>query len=122
MQIGVSMKELVIIIRPEKLEIVKAIIDDKKLGGMTISSVMGCGTQRGVSEDFTNEIKGFKTTINLLPKIKIEVVVRDDIVEELILEIEEKVRTNHVGDGKIFIRTIEDAIRIRTGERGDKVL
>jgi nitrogen regulatory protein P-II 1 len=67
MQIGVSMKELVIIIRPEKLEIVKAIIDDKKLGGMTISSVMGCGTQRGVdSEEFTNEIKGFKTTINLL--------------------------------------------------------
>ena len=114
MQIGVSMKELVIIIRPEKLEIVKAIIDDKKLGGMTISSVMGCGTQRGVSEDFT--------TINLLPKIKVEVVVTDDIVEELILEIEEKVRTNHVGDGKIFIRTIEDAIRIRTGERGDKVL
>jgi len=116
------MKELVVIIRPEKLETVKEILDNKQCGGMTISSVMGCGTQRGVSESFVNQIKGFKTNINLLPKIRVEVVVNDDVVEDLAMEICEKVRTDHVGDGKIFIRNIEEAIRIRTGERGNKAL
>ena len=67
------MKELAIIIRPEKLEKVKKILDSPSSGGMTISSVMGCGVQRGVAE-VVNEIKGLKTTINLLPKIKVEVV------------------------------------------------
>lgn len=116
------MKELVIIIRPEKLEIVKEILDRKKCGGMTISSVMGCGTQRGVSEEYVNQIKGFKTNINLLPKIRVEAVVNDDMADDLVIEISDKVRTAQVGDGKIFIRNIEDAIRIRTGERGNKAL
>lgn len=119
-----SMKELVMVIRPEKLEIIKEILDLKQCGGMTISSVMGCGTQRGMVEstDSVNLIKGFKMNINLLPKIRVEVVVEDAIVEALILEILEKVGTAHVGDGKIFIRNIEDAVRIRTGERGNKAL
>ncbi|MBS6600120.1 MAG: P-II family nitrogen regulator [Clostridium sp.] len=115
------MKELVMIIRPEKLETVKEIIDNIHCGGMTISTVMGCGAQRGVVGT-VNEIKGFKTNINLLPKIKVEVVVEDDLVEDLILEVQDKVSTGAAGDGKIFIRNIDGAVRIRTGERGNKAL
>lgn len=119
------MKELVMVIRPEKLETVKTILEAFHFGGMTISTVMGCGTQKGVIEEnvkVVNEIKGYKTTINLLPKIRVEVVVPDKMAEDIILEIRDKVATGHVGDGKIFIRNIEDAIRIRTGERGKKAL
>ena len=115
------MKEIILIIRPEKLEVLKSILDEKNCGGMTISTVMGCGTQKGTVEG-VNEIKGFKTTINLLPKVRVEVVVEDSNVEQIILDVGEKVATGHVGDGKIFIRNIEEAIRIRTGERGEKAL
>ena len=66
---------MVLIIRPEMLEELKSILDEIHCGGMTISSVMGCGTQKGVVENGVNQIKGFKTTINLLPKIRVEVVV-----------------------------------------------
>lgn len=117
------MKELVMIIRPEKLEEIKKILDDIHCGGMTLSTVMGCGTQKGsVIEDGVNEIKGFKTTINLLPKIRVEVVVEDKDVEPVIMKVREVCATNHVGDGKIFVRNIEEAVRIRTGERGTKAL
>lgn len=119
----VEMKELVMIIRPEKLEEIKKILDDVHCGGMTLSTVMGCGTQKGtVSEAGVNEIKGFKTTINLLPKIRVEVVVEDKEVEPVIMKVREVCATNHVGDGKIFVRNIEEAVRIRTGERGTKAL
>lgn len=115
------MKELVMIIKPEKLEILKNILDQYHCGGMTISSVMGCGVQRGATE-YVNEIKGFKTKINLLPKIKVEVVVEDVKVQDMLLVIQEKISTGTVGDGKIFVRNIEDVVRIRTGERGEKAL
>ncbi|MBC5713563.1 P-II family nitrogen regulator [Roseburia sp. BX1005] len=115
------MKEIVMIIRPEKLEDVKSILDSIHCGGMTISTVMGCGTQKG-STAGVNEIKGFKTTINLLPKIRVEVVVEDKLVDKIILAVREKLATDHVGDGKIFIRNIEEVVRIRTGERGEKAL
>ena len=118
-----TMKELVIIIRPEKLEKVKEILDMMHCGGMTISSVMGCGTQKGVVEENTvNVIKGFKTNINLLPKIRVEAVVKDGVVEDIITELRDKIITGHVGDGKLFIRNVEDAVRLRTGERGNKAL
>ena len=110
------MKELMIIIRPEKLETVKNIMEEMGCGGMTISSVMGCGTQKGYDEEsgpYQNQIKGFKTTINLLPKIR---------VEPVIARIREELAEGHVGDGKIFIRSVEDVVRIRTGERGKKAL
>ena len=115
------MKELVLIIRPEKLEDVKAILDENNSNGMTISTVMGCGTQKGDVYG-VNQIKGFKTNINLLPKIRVEVVVEDSSVEPIIMQVREKIATGHVGDGKIFIRNIEDVVRIRTGERGGKAL
>ena len=90
------MKEMVIIIRPEKLEKVKQIMDHEKLGGISISSVMGCGTQRGVEET------GVQSAVpaNLLPKIRVQIV----------LEV------------KIFVRDVEDAVRIRTGEHGNRAL
>ena len=119
------MKELVILIRPEKLEDIKKVLDDFNCGGMTLSTAMGCGTQKGItadSEQAVNEIKGFKTTINLLPKVRVEVVIDDKDVEKIIEKVRETCVTGHVGDGKIFIRDIEDVIRIRTGERGTKAL
>ena len=117
------MKELVIIVRPEKLETLKNLLDSTGCGGMTIESVMGCGVQKGFDEEnAVNVIKGFKTNINLLPKIRVEVVVEDAIVDVLVAEIRDRMMTGHVGDGKIFVRPIEDAIRIRTGERGSKAL
>ena len=115
------MKELVMIIRPEKLEEVKSILDEIKCGGMTISSVMGCGAQKG-SVEGVNVIKGFKTNINLLPKIRVEVVLNEKDVEKVIMSVRERIATGNYGDGKIFIRNIEETIRIRTGERGDKAI
>ena len=119
------MKELVILIRPKNLEKVKKILDDINCGGMTLSTAMGCGTQKGIAadeEETVNEIRGLKTTINLLPKVKVEVVVEDKDVEPIIEKLRETCVTGHVGDGKIFVRNIEEVIRIRTGERGSKAL
>jgi nitrogen regulatory protein P-II 1 len=116
-------KELVFIIRAEKLEVVKEILDEHGCGGMTVSTAMGCGTQRGFTdEDMVREIKGYKIKINLLPKIKVEAVVEDDIVESILLDAKERIATGKVGDGKIFILPVEDAMRIRTGERGDSAI
>lgn len=118
------MKELSIIIKPEKLEMLKQIVEAHHCNGMTISTVMGCGTQKGYADDEVgvHTLKGMNTNINLLPKIRIEVVLPDEHLKDLITDICEKVSSGHVGDGKIFVRNIEDAIRIRTGEHGNKVL
>ena len=117
------MKEMIMIIRPEKLEDIKKILDELNCGGMTLSTVMGCGTQKGASAvGSVNEIKGLKTTINLLPKIKVEVVVDDKNVDRIINEVREVCATDHVGDGKIFVKPVDEAVRIRTGERGVKAL
>ncbi len=123
------MKELVMLVRPERLEDIKAILDEINCGGMTLSTAMGCGTQKGISDvveegadKSVNELNGFRTTINLLPKVKAEVVVEDRFVEPIIAKVREVCATDHVGDGKIFIRNVEDAVRIRTGERGDRAL
>ncbi|MCR4801765.1 MAG: P-II family nitrogen regulator [Lachnospiraceae bacterium] len=118
------MKELEIVIRPEKLEDIKTILDEVNCGGMTLSTVMGCGTQKGISAEGESitEFKGLKTTINLLPKVKVEVVVENTNVEEIIEKVREVCATDHVGDGKIFIKDVEEVVRIRTGERGLKAL
>ena len=112
------MKEMVIIIRPEKLEKVKQIMDHEKLGGISISSVRGCGTQRGGEET------GVQSAVpaNLLPKIRVQIVLEDEKVEDIIARIRDEVATGHVGDGKIFVRDVEDAVRIRTGEHGNRAL
>ena len=112
------MKKLEIIIKPEKLESLKNILDDCEASGLMITNIMGYGNQKG----YTRMYRGTTYNVNLLPKVKVETVVADDAAEkeDLILEINsvEEISTGNYGDGKIFIYNIEDVVRIRTGERG----
>ncbi len=114
------MKRLEIIIRPEKLEELKEILNQFKIGGLTVLSVMGCGNQKG---DPNATLKGLKVkNINLIPKILCIVAVRDDDVEKMLESVYEKISSGRVGDGKVFVEPMDDAMRIRTGERGAKAL
>ena len=109
------MKQLELIIRTDELEKVKIILVDRfSCGGMTVSNVMGCGNQKG----FTDEYTGVRSNVNLLPKIKIEVIVKDEDVETIIDNICDEIVTGKSGDGKIIIKAVEDVVRIRTKERG----
>ncbi len=110
------MKEITMYIKPEKLETVKDILQSHGCGGMSVMSIMGCGIQLG--ETTPVEFKGLRTKINLIPKIKVEVIVKDELVEAILLEIRDKIATGQVGDGKVIIKNVEDVMRIRTGERG----
>ncbi|RUM49862.1 MAG: P-II family nitrogen regulator [Hydrogenothermus sp.] len=112
------MKKIEAIIKPFKLDEVKEAISELGNFGMTISEVKGFGRQKGHTELY----RGAEYVIDFLPKIKIEIVVDDDMVEKVVEVISESARTGKVGDGKIFIIPIEDAIRIRTGERGEIAL
>lgn len=106
------MKKIEAIIRPAKLEDVKEALSRYGIKGMTVSQVMGCGLQKGR----VGVYRGQKYDMNLLPKVKIEIVIKDRCVEEVVQIICEAARTGEVGDGKIFVHHIENAIRIRTGE------
>ena len=112
------MKKLEIIIKPEKLEDLKGILDSCGAPGLMISNIMGYGTQKG----YTQMYRGTKYTVNLLPKVKVETVVAEEIVEAIISKVTEQITTGNYGDGKIFVYDVEDAVRIRTGERGDEAL
>lgn len=112
------MKKLEIIIKPEKLEDLKGILDSCGAHGLMISNIMGYGTQKG----YTQMYRGTKYTVNLLPKVKVETVVTEEIVEAIISKVTEQITTGNYGDGKIFVYDVEDAVRIRTGERGDEAL
>ena len=112
------MKKLEIIIEPEKLEDLKGILDNCGAHGLMISNIMGYGTQKG----YTQMYRGTKYTVNLLPKVKVETVVTEEIVEAIISKVTEQITTGNYGDGKIFVYDVEDAVRIRTGERGDEAL
>lgn len=112
------MKKLEFIIRPEKLEDIKEVLYDMEISGMTVTMVSGCGTQKGKQEIY----RGVVYNINLLPKIKVETVVKDDIAERLCDAIIKRLRTGNIGDGKIFVYDVENAIRVRTGDYGDKAL
>ena len=106
------------IIRPEKLEDVKETLNELEIFGMTVTMISGCGKQKGRK----NIYRGTESTINLLPKIKVETVVHDEAVAQLIAKITEKIQTGEVGDGKIFVYNVEQAVKIRTGESGDDAL
>lgn len=108
------MKKVEAFIRPQKIQEIKEVLKDLKLNGMSVSQIMGCGNQKGWTEYF----RGAEVDVNFLPKVKVELVVEDDQVEEVIRKIIEASRTGEIGDGKIFISDILDAVRIRTGERG----
>ena len=108
------MKKIECIIRPEKLDEVKEALNEAGIMGLTVTDVLGCGRQKGRKEVY----RGIEYTLNLLPKIKIETVVKDEDVEKIAKIIIETAKTGLIGDGKIFISTIDDVYRIRTGETG----
>ncbi len=112
------MKKIEAVIRPSKLEEVKEALNEYGIQGMTVTQVMGCGKQKGR----VNVYRGQEYTINLLPKIKIEIILRDNRVDEVIDLISKTARTGEVGDGKIFVYPVENAVRIRTGESGDEAV
>ena len=93
----------------------KAALTELGVVGMTVQDVRGCGKQKGVTAMY----RGMEYTMTLLPKVKIDLVLRDDQVEEVVETLLQVARTGELGDGKIFITNLEDVIRIRTGERGD---
>ncbi|MDP4153744.1 MAG: P-II family nitrogen regulator [Bacillota bacterium] len=107
------------IIRPDKIAGVKDAISNFGVHGMTVTEVIGCGFQMGHTEELNWNTE---LNINLLPKTKIEMVVPDEIVEQVISAIIKAAKTGEIGDGKIFTSPITDAIRIRTEERGDKAI
>jgi nitrogen regulatory protein P-II 1 len=112
------MKRIECIIRPMKLDEVKIGLGEIGVTGMTVSDVRGMGRQRGHRESY----RGAAYTIDLPTKVKIEMIVRDEDVEEVIETVLMHARTGEPGDGKIFVLPMEEAIRIRTEERGDDVL
>ncbi|GAB6179653.1 P-II family nitrogen regulator [Desulfotomaculum defluvii] len=112
------MKKIEAIIRPSKLEDVKEALAEYGVKGMTVTQVMGCGKQKGR----VNVYRGQEYTINLLPKVKLEIILRNSLVDEVVDLIVQTAKTGEVGDGKIFIYPVENAIRIRTGETGDEAL
>ena len=112
------MKKIEAVIRPTKIEDVKEALTAIGVNGMTVTDVRGYGRQRGRTERY----RGNTYVVNLLPKVKLEFVVTDDIAEEAVEAVLESGRTGEIGDGKVFVSTVEQAIRIRTGERGDSSL
>jgi nitrogen regulatory protein P-II 1 len=111
-QEGSIMKLVKTIIKPERFEFVKKALEDKGFISMTTSDVRGRGEQKGISLQY----RGGQMTVDMLPKIQIELVVKDKDVEALIATITESARTGKIGDGKIFVIPVEKSIRIRTGE------
>ncbi len=112
------MKKIQTIIKPFKLDDVKQALADLNVVGMTVSEVQGFGRQKGHSELY----RGAEYVVDFLPKVCIEVVVPDDLAEKVVHQLTESARTGTIGDGKIFVIPVEDAVRIRTGERGDTAL
>jgi len=112
------MKKIIAVIRPDKLEAVKNALEEVGCHGMTVKDVKGRGRQLGVTESY----RGHDYRIDLLPKTELEIVTSDVQVEEVVQTIVETAKTGDIGDGKIFISTVEEVIRIRTGERGEKAI
>ncbi len=109
------MKKIEAIIKPFKLDDVKSALSELGVEGMTVSEVKGFGRQKGHTEIY----RGSEYTVDFLPKIKIEVVLPDELVSGAVNAILKSAQTGKIGDGKVFVSAIEDAIRIRTGERGE---
>jgi nitrogen regulatory protein P-II 1 len=112
------MKLLKCIIQPHKLEQVKDALNEIGIKGMTVTEVKGYGRQRGHKEIY----RGLEYNIFFLPKIEIEVVLEDKLIDEAVKIVLDNARTGHIGDGKIFVMDVHNAIRIRTGEEGPDAL
>jgi nitrogen regulatory protein P-II 1 len=112
------MKKIEAIIKHFKLDDVKKALTGRGIQGMTVTEVKGFGRQKGHVDLY----RGAKYEVNFLPKIKIEVVITDDRVEEVMDIIMESARTGEIGDGKIFVYSLLDAVRIRTGKKGEEAI
>ena len=108
------MKQITAIVRPEMLEPLKDALTSAGVHGMAVSEVQGFGNQRGWKEFY----RGTEVLLNMVPKVKFELVVDDDRVQDLVDIICETARTGEVGDGKVFVSPVEEVVRIRTGEQG----
>ena len=112
------MKKIEAIIKPFKLEEVKDALGEAGIEGMTVTEVKGFGRQKGHTEIY----RGSEYTVDFLPKVKLEIVVADDSLESATKAITEAAKTGKIGDGKVFVSSIEEAIRIRTGDTGSEAI
>jgi nitrogen regulatory protein P-II 1 len=112
------MRKIEAIIRPERLQDVQDALDGLGVSGLTVSDVVGCGRQKG----YTEQYRGSRANISLLPKIKVESVVPPSLVESAVEAIVNAARTGDIGDGRVFVYPVEQAVRIRTGERGEETV
>ncbi|MCK9152038.1 P-II family nitrogen regulator [Methanobacterium alcaliphilum] len=112
------MKRIITIIRPDRLEAVKDALEKLGIHGMTVEDVKGRGRQLGITESY----RGKDYNVDLLPKVRLEIVVKASDLDSVVNAILENAKTGDIGDGKIFISTIEEVIRIRTGERGKEAI
>lgn len=112
------MKLITAIIKPFKLEEVKEALSEVGVEGMTVTEVKGFGRQKGHTEIY----RGSEYTVDFLPKVKIDVVVSEDILSKCVAAIASAARTGKIGDGKIFVLPVEDTVRIRTDEHGDSAI
>ncbi len=108
------MKMVWAVIRPERLDIVRRALEDIGIVSMTVSEVRGRGAQKGISQEY----RGQKVTVDYLPKVKLEIAIHTTPVDKVIDAICDNAATGHIGDGKIFVFDIADAVRVRTRERG----
>ncbi|MDR7125111.1 MULTISPECIES: P-II family nitrogen regulator [Paracoccaceae] len=109
------MKKIEAIIKPFKLDEVKEALQEAGIQGLSVTEVKGFGRQKGHTELY----RGAEYVVDFLPKVKIEVILTDDMVDQAVAAIIAAARTDKIGDGKIFVSSVEQAIRIRTGETGD---
>ena len=112
------MKKIEAIIKPFKLDDAKDSLAKMGVQGLTVSEVKGFGRQKGHTELY----RGAEYVVDVLPKLKLEIVVPDEEAEKVVLALQEACRTGKIGDGKIFVIPVEDAVRIRTGEHGDAAI
>ena len=112
------MKKIEAVVRPGKLEELINTLGELGINGVTVSHVIGCGKQKGHVEIY----RGVELNVNLLPKVKIEIALRDDQVPAVLNAIQTVCKSGKIGDGKIFVSAIENAVRIRTGETGEEAL
>jgi nitrogen regulatory protein P-II 1 len=112
------MKKIEAIIKPFKLDEVKEALNDIGIKGITVSEVKGFGRQKGHTELY----RGTEYVVDFLPKIKMEIVVKEEFVSKVVETIVNTARTGRIGDGKVFVSTIEEVVRIRTGEKGEDAI
>ena len=113
-----QMKKIEAIIRTERLQNVQDALDELGVSGLTVSEVMGCGRQKG----YTEQYRGARANISLLPKLKVESVVSAEVVDKAVDAIVGGAYTGETGDGRVFVYDVENAVRIRTGERGPETV